>query len=153
MLQSEFIERTGFMPTWDEYKAIEELYYSFEGDKDAFCAYFKAHQTSAMHKVRAIACASFAKERERLMNEKCKKINELRHSLESKRLEDERTISELRNRVFKLENDLKTATEWWNNLQNTCGNLQSKLAEKEDELASALRNVASLKEAIRLLKE
>ena len=39
MLISEFIERTGFTPTGEEFQKIEEAYYSFYGDKDAF---FKA---------------------------------------------------------------------------------------------------------------
>lgn len=37
MMISEFIERTGFEPTYDEYQKIEEAYYGFAGSKDAFC--------------------------------------------------------------------------------------------------------------------
>lgn len=37
MLLSEFIERTGVTPTAEEYAVIEEQYYVFPGDKDAFC--------------------------------------------------------------------------------------------------------------------
>lgn len=37
---SEFIERTGFTPTTDEYAQIEAAYYAFDGDKDAFCKAF-----------------------------------------------------------------------------------------------------------------
>lgn len=40
MMISEFIERTGFEPTADEYRQIEEAYYNFDGDKDAFCKAF-----------------------------------------------------------------------------------------------------------------
>lgn len=40
MLMSEFIDRTGFTPTYEEYRKIEESYYSFDGDKDAFCKAF-----------------------------------------------------------------------------------------------------------------
>lgn len=40
MMMSEFIERTGFEPTADEYRKIEEAYYDFDGDKDAFCKAF-----------------------------------------------------------------------------------------------------------------
>lgn len=40
MMMSEFIERTGFEPTADEYEQIEEAYYNFVGDKDAFCKAF-----------------------------------------------------------------------------------------------------------------
>lgn len=37
MMMSEFIERTKFEPTCEEYAAIEQEYYKFPGDKDAFC--------------------------------------------------------------------------------------------------------------------
>ena len=40
MMMSEFIERTGFEPTADEYAKIEEAYYNFDGDKNAFCKTF-----------------------------------------------------------------------------------------------------------------
>ena len=40
MMMSEFIERTGFEPTANEYAKIEEAYYDFDGDKDAFCKAF-----------------------------------------------------------------------------------------------------------------
>lgn len=40
MMISEFVERTGFQPTADEYDQIESAYYAFDGDKDAFCKAF-----------------------------------------------------------------------------------------------------------------
>ena len=40
MMMSEFIDRTGFEPTAKEYAKIEEAYYNFDGDKDAFCKAF-----------------------------------------------------------------------------------------------------------------
>lgn len=40
MMMSEFINRTGFEPTAHEYEKIEEAYYNFVGDKDAFCKAF-----------------------------------------------------------------------------------------------------------------
>lgn len=40
MMMSEFIERTGFQPMPQEYAKIEEAYYNFDGDKDAFCRTF-----------------------------------------------------------------------------------------------------------------
>ena len=44
MMMNEFIERTGFEPTAEEYAEIEEQYYSFDGDKDAFCEHWKDGQ-------------------------------------------------------------------------------------------------------------
>ena len=37
MMISEFIERTHVEPSAEEYHFIEESYYEFDGDKDAFC--------------------------------------------------------------------------------------------------------------------
>ena len=51
MLVSEFIDRTGYQPTADEYAEIEQAYYVFDGDKDAFCrAWCKAnpHKTGKL---------------------------------------------------------------------------------------------------------
>lgn len=40
MEKTEFIKKTGFEPMEEEYKEIEQLYYDFDGDKDAFCKHF-----------------------------------------------------------------------------------------------------------------
>lgn len=40
MLWQEFVTRTGFEPTFEEYAEIEEAYYQFDGNKDAFCEDF-----------------------------------------------------------------------------------------------------------------
>lgn len=40
MMMSEFTERTGINPTSEEYSVIEEMYYEFDGDKNAFCKDF-----------------------------------------------------------------------------------------------------------------
>jgi hypothetical protein len=42
MMMSEFIERTGFQPTYDEYEQIQDAYYLFDGGKDEFCKKFVA---------------------------------------------------------------------------------------------------------------
>jgi predicted alpha-1,6-mannanase (GH76 family) len=48
MLVSEFIDRTGYQPTAEEYAAIEHEYYHFKGDKDQYCrAWAKANPTKA----------------------------------------------------------------------------------------------------------
>lgn len=41
MLMSEFVDRTGYQPSNEEYAHIEESYYTFPGDKDEFCAQWK----------------------------------------------------------------------------------------------------------------
>lgn len=48
MLMSEFIDRTGYQPTAEEYAEIERAYMRFSGDKDAFCrAWSKANPHKA----------------------------------------------------------------------------------------------------------
>ena len=54
MMMSEFIERTGFQPLPFEYAKIEEAYYNFDGDKDAFCrAFVKAGGEKKVYQARA----------------------------------------------------------------------------------------------------
>lgn len=58
MMLSEFIERTGFEPTADEYSKIEEVYYDFDGDKDAFCKAFVENGSELKaYKARAVKIA------------------------------------------------------------------------------------------------
>ena len=40
MLYTEFVERTGVSVDAQEYAAIEESYYNFDGNKDEFCAWW-----------------------------------------------------------------------------------------------------------------
>lgn len=48
MLVSEFIDRTGYQPTAEEYAEIERAYYEYDGDKDKFCrAWSKANPHKA----------------------------------------------------------------------------------------------------------
>lgn len=55
MMMSEFIERTGFQPMAFEYEKIEEAYYNFDGDKDAFCqAFVKAGGEKKVYQARAL---------------------------------------------------------------------------------------------------
>lgn len=54
MMLSEFVERTGFTPLPFEYERIEEAYYNFDGDKDAFCrAFVKADGEKKVYQARA----------------------------------------------------------------------------------------------------
>ena len=54
MMMSEFIKRTGFQPLPFEYAKIEEAYYNFDGDKDAFCqAFVKANGEKKVYQARA----------------------------------------------------------------------------------------------------
>ncbi len=55
MMLSEFIERTGFEPTADEYAKIEDAYYDFDGGKDAFCkAFVEDNGEKKIYQARAV---------------------------------------------------------------------------------------------------
>ena len=88
MMMSEFIVRTGFEPSYEEYAEIEEAYYNFDGDKNAFCkAWVKAGEA------------------ERINRARLQKIQDLQ-----KAMEDER--KELTDRISKLEKQLEKEQEW-----------------------------------------
>lgn len=63
MLVSEFIDRTGYRPTAEEYADIEQAYYVFDGNKEEYCrAWCKANP----HKAGTLTAA--IKEQQRLSN-------------------------------------------------------------------------------------
>ncbi|MBQ3442220.1 MAG: hypothetical protein IJG33_03130 [Selenomonadaceae bacterium] len=47
MMKIEFVKRTGYKPTAEEYKAIEAQYYDFDGDKNTFCRNWRAEMLRA----------------------------------------------------------------------------------------------------------
>lgn len=61
MLVSEFIDRTGYQPTADEYAEIEQAYYEYDGDKDKFC---RAWSKANPHKAGKLWAAIKEQERE-----------------------------------------------------------------------------------------
>ena len=102
MMMSEFIERTGFEPTYEEYEAIEELYYNFDGNKDEFCAKW-LEDGGIINTCRARA----------------KKIDQLNSKIleldRSHRQDDEKQvqhITDLEKRIADLEKELDRELEW-----------------------------------------
>ena len=94
MLLKEFIERTGFEPTAEEYAEIEERYYNFDGDKDAFCKEFSKNNFSEMLKARK------------------EKIEQLKSSILEQekmfRAEAEKSAKEIK----RLQSELDKELEW-----------------------------------------
>lgn len=95
MMMSEFTERTGFEPTAEEYTEIEEAYYSFDGDKDAFCINWK-HEVG----IKGICKA------------RAEKIAQFRSTM----LETEKNlmgeIAQRDQRIARLEAELEREQEW-----------------------------------------
>ena len=89
MMREEFEQRTGIYPSVAMFEAITEAYNSFDGDKDAFCAAFKANKDGLAQKV-------------------CRECDDKawRHR------NDEQELKELRAKVEKLTGELDEALEW-----------------------------------------
>ncbi len=90
MMMSEFVERTGFQPTADEYDQIESAYYDFDGDKDAFCkAFVEQGGEMKIYKARANEIArlrsqmlEIEKEHKKEVADRDRRINELTAELD-----------------------------------------------------------------------
>lgn len=95
MMMSEFIERTGFEPTYDEYRKIEEAYYDFEGDKDAFCKAFVENEGELkIYKARA------------------EEIARLRNQMIEVEKQYKKEVADRDHRIDRLTADLDLELEW-----------------------------------------
>lgn len=95
MMMSEFTERTGFEPTAKEYTEIEEAYYRFDGDKNAFCK----------HWMETVGIKGICKDR-------AEKAAELRSTMMENEKELMKTIAEKDKRIAELEAMLEREQEW-----------------------------------------
>lgn len=115
MMMNEFVERTGFEPTMEEYREIEEAYYNFDGDKNAFCKHWmETVGEKGMLMERAIyienlraAIKKKNKDMEIFLAQKDKEIANLTAALEReqewKAIEDEHNVKQAE--YEKLESD------------------------------------------------
>lgn len=95
MMISEFIERTGFEPTADEYAKIEEACYNFDGDKNAFCkAFVNGNGANRICQVRA------------------EEISRLRSVILETEKQFKKDMAERDRRIEKLTADLDRELEW-----------------------------------------
>jgi len=95
MMMEEFTERTGFEPTMEEYAEIEEAYYSFNGDKNAFCK----------HWVETVGIKGICEAR-------AEKIARLHSTMMVTEKELMKTISENEKKIARLEAELDREQEW-----------------------------------------
>lgn len=99
MMMSEFAERTGFEPSNEEYRYIEESYYEFDGNKDEFCkAWLKDKQDGHWDKELKLRMALTERE-----IEYSKKIDEMEETL--------KFYSPYFDRSWRLAKQLKEANE------------------------------------------
>lgn len=95
MMMQEFIDRTGFEPTAEEYAEIEQQYYSFDGNKDAFCKHWKD----------TVGVEGICKAR-------AEKITQLRSTMVETEKELMRAIAEKDGLIARLKADLEREQEW-----------------------------------------
>lgn len=95
MMMSEFIERTGFQPTASEYAKIEDAYYNFDGDKDAFCKAFVNNGGEL-----------------RIYKTRAEEIARLNSQLLEIEKEHKKEIADRDRRIMQLTADLDRELEW-----------------------------------------
>jgi len=95
MMMIEFTERTGFEPTEEEYAEIEQQYYSFDGNKDAFCKYWK--ETVGV---------------EGICKARAEKIAQLRSTMVETEKELMQANAEKDRLITRLKADLEREQEW-----------------------------------------
>ncbi len=95
MLWQEFVNRTGFEPTFEEYAEIEEAYYHFDGNKDAFCADFV--KNGGVQKI---------------YNARAQKIEQLRSQMAEMEKDFMTTINRQADLIESLKHDLEAEQEW-----------------------------------------
>ena len=95
MMMSEFIELTGFEPTAEEYEEIEEEYYHFDGDKDAFCKHWLSDGGVL-----------------KIAQSRAEKINQLRSELLELDHSNRMETNDYERRIKQLESQLDRELEW-----------------------------------------
>lgn len=153
MLMSEFIERTNFYPSFDEYRGIEELYYHYQGDKDAFCEEFNKNKEAMMNRAREIAVQLFVQERERLLSN-LHKAEMKQHEEQRLREYDAKEAARNYQRLQNELNDYKGSAKQVVSLKDETIERQCKqILDLERENADLKAQLDALKRTIKLLKD
>lgn len=145
MMMSEFIERTGFEPTAEEYEIIEEEYMGGADDKDTFCKNWKKNGgVQRLTRARAAKLMDYECRVRVLVSVNAKIIKEKNkvevnvHNLKglNKSLEDENA---------KLKEDAKLADNAMEKLKYRINELERQLEEYKayDEQIKAVRSLIS----------
>lgn len=116
MMMSEFIERTGFEPTYEEYAEIEEAYYHFSGNKDEFCKQFVEHDGAKK------VCAGRVQKISQLKSKIVEMEKDFMHELKQKEQEIARLIDALDReqewKPYECESNVKQAE--YDDLEKDC---------------------------------
>lgn len=116
MMIQEFTERTGFEPTMEEYSEIEQAYYEFGGDKNAFCkAFVENNGAQQIYDLRAEKVEWYKAELKKVTEAKDAEIAELETKLEQeqewKPFEDEHNVKQADYEKLAAQSDTKVLTD------------------------------------------
>lgn len=125
MTLSEFTKLTGVEPTFLEYQDIEDEYYAFNGDKEAFCKAWG--EAGGPAKLYAARTAYIEQLKDRLVEQRKE------YEAELKRLKDKMSVLELR--IADLEASLDKELDW-QEAKDTGTNMEQ---SQYEELSSAGR--------------
>lgn len=132
MMMSEFVERTGFEPTCEEYAEIEEAYYNFSGNKNEFCKQFVEHDGEKK------VCAN-----------RVQKIDQLKSKIVEMEKDFMQTLQQKEREIARLTVSLDRELEWkpyecqWNVKQEEYDRLRNDRFTKEMTDLEAVELVAS----------
>ena len=146
MMMSEFIERTGFEPTGEEYRAIEEEYMGGSDDKDTFCKNWKKNggiqRLTRARKAKIENLESHVgvleREKEYIINER----NKLRNVFNDAK----KMVNDLEKENESLKASLETLSKADKQWRKTVTDLETKLAEyrKAEEQLKAVKSLIAV---------
>ena len=90
MMIEEFTTLTGYKPTFEEYREIEQSYYDFDGDKQEFCALWTLNK--------AIENISYG-----LRNDIVLGLNHILRGLYENGYKDTKHYRQLRNLILRID--------------------------------------------------
>lgn len=129
MMKSEFIERTGFEPTADEYREIEQEYMGCDIDKDQFCKEWK--KNGGIQRLMRLR-ARRIEELEAEVQKRAREYDELDATRCTQVLALEKTKNE---KISKLENDIKMLRRNWEEADRQLADANARAVEAERKLA------------------
>lgn len=111
MLMSEFIERTGYEPSNEEYSLIEESYYNFDGNKDNFCKQWMKDKVDGHWDKEMALLKKIADLEAELKQSKAEELeaNELIAKIGMRAREWEVKAKEAENKVAEMEKEVQSA--------------------------------------------
>lgn len=146
MMINEFIERTGFEPTGEEYREIEEEYMACNDDKDTFCKNWKKNGgIQRLTRLRARKIEQLEHHNEVLCKEKQKVLDDY-IKIRNVFNDAKKMISDLEKERDSLKASLETHCEALRQSEKTVAELTAQIEEykKYEEQLNAVKNLIAV---------